>query len=343
MVEKIILRPPKKQPKSYYGQYFLFEAPGDPDDPNTPENEAEEPIPEPEVQEVNPDDDTDFNPIGDDEPDVTEPDPYDDTNFNEIDDTAPEPMEPAVDEPAPADVPVEDQPTDVPAPEPAPEGDMTGGEEPAPAEEPTPTDDTGTEPAPVETPTDAPVDQPADDTGGEVTPPTEDTGEAPAEPAPEGDPNAGGEAPAEGEDAPAEEPVEDDTNFNDMDGGGGDSTTSTTTSTDSGDNEKKGPGVEYDSTRKYVLFKEFMSLYNAINNYITKLESVINDDIETNRTISEAANRLREIRDLTYDYMTMKYEISTYTQSLLFYQTLIVSVQMVFRLLENIDFSKKEE
>ena len=342
MVEKIILRPPKKQPKSY-GQYFLFEAPGDPDDPNTPENEAEEPVPEPEVQEVNPDDDTDFNPIGDDEPDVTEPDPYDDTNFNEIDDTAPEPVEPATDEPAPADVPVEDQPTDVPAPEPAPEGDMTGGEEPAPAEEPTPTDDTGTEPAPVETPTDAPVDQPADDTGGEVTPPVEDTGEAPAEPAPEGDPNAGGETPAEGEDAPAEEPVEDDTNFNDMDGGGGDTTTSTTTSTDSGDNEKKGPGVEYDSTRKYVLFKEFMSLYNAINNYITKLESVINDDIETNRTISEAANRLREIRDLTYDYMTMKYEISTYTQSLLFYQTLIVSVQMVFRLLENIDFSKKEE
>ena len=279
MVEKIILRPPKKQPKSYYGQYFLFEAPGDPDDPNTPENEAEEPVPEPEVQEVAPDDDTDFNPIGDDEPDVTEPDPYDDTNFNEIDDTAPEPVEPAVDEPAPADVPVEDQPTDAPlAPEPAPEGDI----------------------------------------------------------------NAGGETPAEGEDAPAEEPVEDDTNFNDMDGGG-DTTTSTTTSTDSGDNEKKGPGVEYDSTRKYVLFKEFMSLYNAINNYITKLESVINDDIETNRTISEAANRLREIRDLTYDYMTMKYEISTYTQSLLFYQTLIVSVQMVFRLLENIDFSKKEE
>lgn len=337
MVEKIILRPPKKEPKSY-GQYFLFEAPGDPDDPNTPENEAEEPAPEPEVQEVNPDDDTDFNPIGDDEPDVTEPDPYDDTNFNEIDDTAPEPAEPAPDEPTPVDASVEDQPTDAPAPE----GDIAGGEEPAPAE-PTPTDDTGTEPAPVETPTDAPVDQPADDTGGEVTPPVEDTGEAPSEPAPEGDPNAGGGTPAEGEDAPAEEPVEDDTNFNDMDGGSGDTTTSTTTSTDSGDNEKKGPGVEYDSTRKYVLFKEFMSLYNAINNYITKLESVINDDIETNRTISEAANRLREIRDLTYDYMTMKYEISTYTQSLLFYQTLIVSVQMVFRLLENIDFSKKEE
>ena len=326
MVEKIILRPPKKEPKSY-GQYFLFEAPGDPDDPNTPENEAEEPAPEPEVQEVNPDDDTDFNPIGDDEPDVTEPDPYDDTNFNEIDDTAPEPVEPAPDEPTLVDASVEDQPTDAPAPE----GDISGGEEPASAE-PTPTDDTGTEPAPVETPTDAPADQPVDDAG-----------EAPAEPAPEGDPNAGGETPAEGEDAPAEEPVEDDTNFNDMDGGSGDTTTSTTTSTDSGDNEKKGPGVEYDSTRKYVLFKEYMSLYNAINNYITKLESVINDDIETNRTISEAANRLREIRDLTYDYMTMKYEISTYTQSLLFYQTLIVSVQMVFRLLENIDFSKKEE
>ena len=86
-----------------------------------------------------------------------------------------------------------------------------------------------------------------------------------------------------------------------------------------------------------------MSLYNAISNYITKLENNIRDDIQANQIIKEATNRLREIKDLTYDYMTIKFEISTYTQSLVFYQTLIVSVQMVFNLLANIQDEKEKK
>ena len=98
---------------------------------------------------------------------------------------------------------------------------------------------------------------------------------------------------------------------------------------------QKGPGLEYDSTRKYNLFKEYMSLYNAIDNYISKLEDSISDDPITNQGIKLAVSKLREIKDLTYDYMMIKFEICTYVQSLLFYQNLVVSVQLVFKLIIN--------
>ena len=54
-----------------------------------------------------------------------------------------------------------------------------------------------------------------------------------------------------------------------------------------------------------------------------------------NQIIKVAVMKLREIRDLTYDYMMIKYETNTYIQSLLFYQNLVISVQLVFKLLSN--------
>ena len=318
MIRKIIKHPPKK--RNLYGKYFLAtEAPGDPDDPDTQQTEDQN-APDPTVQEVNPDDDTDFNPVGDDTPDVTEPDPYNDTNFNEIDDTPdPTPTEPQQDETAEA----------------PPEGDMENQPQETPEEQPTDT---------------TPAEQ-TPDAGGEQQP-TQDTGDT------ETTTDTGGEdatqtqdAPTEGEETQTdnatgdigeeEDTGEDDTDFNDMsDDTGGDS--GNTGGEDTADNEKKGPGLEYESTRKYILFNEFISLYNAINNYITKLSNIINDDVETNRIVSISCNRLREIRDLTYDYITIKFEISSYTQSLLFYQNMIVAVQTIFRMLENISITKKE-
>lgn len=97
--------------------------------------------------------------------------------------------------------------------------------------------------------------------------------------------------------------------------------------------DKKGPGIEYDSTRKYSLFLNYESLINALNNYITKLENNISDNMETNKIIKTAINKLREIKELCYDYVTMKFEAATYIQSLLFYQNAIIMVQSVFELL----------
>ena len=114
----------------------------------------------------------------------------------------------------------------------------------------------------------------------------------------------------------------------------GDTTTDTTTDTNTTDSNatdanNKGPGLEYDSTRKYVLFENYISLSNAINNYISKLENIIGEDIEYNKLIRTATNKLREIDELCESYMTMKFEASGYIQSLLFYQNLVVMIQLV--------------
>ena len=84
-----------------------------------------------------------------------------------------------------------------------------------------------------------------------------------------------------------------------------------------------------------------MSLYNALDNYIFKLEDNIKDDIVSNQIIKTSVNKLREIKEITYDYIIIKFDNNTYIQSLLFYQNLVTSVQMVFKLLTNIE--KKDE
>lgn len=143
-------------------------------------------------------------------------------------------------------------------------------------------------------------------------------------------------------------PDEMDTNFNDdnlgtddgtgMDGDGMDNGDETST-----DNTPKGPGVEYDSTRKYVLYQKFMSLHNALGNYISKLENSTRDDIGLNQVLKISTNKLRDLKNLTFEYMTMKFKASTYVQSLLFYQQLIVSTQLVFKTIATADKEYKNK
>ena len=99
---------------------------------------------------------------------------------------------------------------------------------------------------------------------------------------------------------------------------------------DDGTQQPKGPGLEYDSTRKYKLFQNYISLINAIDNYVAKLESYMSDNYDSNRVFRDSVTKLQEIRDLAMDYTTMKFEIATYVQSLLFYENLIVMIQLVF-------------
>jgi hypothetical protein len=99
------------------------------------------------------------------------------------------------------------------------------------------------------------------------------------------------------------------------------------------------PGVELDSTRKYNLYKEFMSLFNACDNYISKLENMLRNDYEENQILRISVNNLREIKDILNDYMSIRFQLNTYVQSLLFYQKMVVAVQLVFKLLKSITSS----
>ena len=105
----------------------------------------------------------------------------------------------------------------------------------------------------------------------------------------------------------------------------------------SGNNEEKGPGLEYDSVRQYNLFKEFMKLRSSIDTYITKLESCISDDAESNLIIKNATSKFRDIYNLVTDYMMMKFELCTYVQNLLFFERQVATVNLVFKLLRTAD------
>lgn len=93
---------------------------------------------------------------------------------------------------------------------------------------------------------------------------------------------------------------------------------------------KRGPGIEYDSTRKYILFKKYINLCDAIKDYSEKLNRLTNDDYNTNQIYKVAINKLQEIYDVTYDFVIMKFELSSYIQSLLFYQERISNIYRIF-------------
>jgi hypothetical protein len=265
----------------------------------------------------------------------------------ETPDQGPTPIE------APSDVQV-DTPSnnEEPAAIPPPEDGGDGGPEPiespseddGPAPIESPDGGGGDGPAPIEAPSDVQVDTPSNNEEPAAIPPPEDGGDdgpAPiASPDNNGDPN--NQQPDNGDGpAPIASPdnngdpnnQQPDTNFNNQ--------TDNQQNNPNNQNQNNPPGAEYDSTRKYLLFKEYMSLYNAIDNYIFKLEDSINDDLKANQIIKTAVNKLREIKELIYDYILIKFDNNTYVQSLLFYQNLIVSVQIVFRFLGDIERQDK--
>lgn len=112
---------------------------------------------------------------------------------------------------------------------------------------------------------------------------------------------------------------------------------------DNANTQKRGPGLEYDSVRKYNLYKEFMKLRTAVDGYITKLEACISDDPRSNQVIKTATTKFRELYDLITDYMMMKYELCTYIQNLLFYQRQVATVQLIFALLKETNQMQKSE
>lgn len=99
--------------------------------------------------------------------------------------------------------------------------------------------------------------------------------------------------------------------------------------------QKPGPGLEYDSTRKYKLFLDFKELHSSVENYISNLEMEIRDDSQIMETIKTSIDRLKKTRDLLFDYMTLKFTSSTYIQNLLFYQKMYAVVVMIVDILSN--------
>ena len=168
------------------------------------------------------------------------------------------------------------------------------------------------------------------------------TADVPAAPeeVPEDTGDAGGEVPAAPDTEP--EPDTDDgaEDFTQVDAtpgddGGGNAGGNAEQGDDNNDaNNNARPGIDFDSMRKYNLYKEYARLRNTIETYIEKLESCMSDDYESNQIIKTATEKFREIHELVTDYMLLKFEACNYVQNLLFYQQQVATIDLVFKLLK---------
>ena len=295
------------------------------DGPTPIEDDGPAPIDEPDNSPTpieEPSDIEDSEPAPIDEPD-NGPTPIEEPSDVQVDTPTNDTEPAAIDEPDNSPTPIEEPSDTENGPTPIEDNGPTPIEEPSDVQVDTPTNDT--EPAAIDEPDGpTPIEEPnnADNNDGPTPINEPDNGPTPIEEPNNADNNGS---------APDQQP---DTNFNN-------NNPNNNTNNNQNQQNNQGPGVEYDSTRKYVLFKEYMSLYNALDNYIFKLEDNIKDDIVSNQIIKTSVNKLREIKEIVYDYIIIKFDNNTYIQSLLFYQNLVTSVQMVFKLLTNIE--KKDE
>lgn len=131
-------------------------------------------------------------------------------------------------------------------------------------------------------------------------------------------------------------------NFSDDAEGGGEGAPPSDPNTDG--EQSSGHGIDFDSTRRYNLFKDFMALYTTTDGYIDKLENILSDDADRNYAVILATKKLREVKSLTKDYMLLRFESSTYTQNLLFYELMkTITMTTIVSLKKTKDSIDKEQ
>ena len=120
-----------------------------------------------------------------------------------------------------------------------------------------------------------------------------------------------------------------------------DTNTDTSSNTDQQQNTS-GVGVGLDTMRKYQLFNEFIHFGNAVTNYISKLENIILDNPGQNQLIKYVIDNLHNIKDMIYDYITMKFELVSYVSARTFFDEMYVSTQLSIGMLAKLNEYKTE-
>lgn len=133
-----------------------------------------------------------------------------------------------------------------------------------------------------------------------------------------------------GDDSGDEEPVDDDgsdySDSNDStDGDAG----------DSGDDDSSSPPPSPDSYKLYNLYKKFINLYTLNKSFITRLDTTILDDYSSNAVVKTVGSNLRNLNDILYDFMTVKYSTATYIQAMMFFHSAVAAIQLNFELMRN--------
>lgn len=112
-----------------------------------------------------------------------------------------------------------------------------------------------------------------------------------------------------------------------------------------GDNgsEEETDGDSEDAMHKQNLYKKFVTLRTAIDNYDHKLSAIIGVDPVTHKMIHDVTNKLRSMGDMMYDYMVLKFKKNTYLESMMFYQRTMAATNLCLDALTKIGNKTKKE
>ena len=135
--------------------------------------------------------------------------------------------------------------------------------------------------------------------------------------------------------------TDDNGDISEDDTSGTDDTGDDTTGDD--DSGEETDGDSEDAMHKQNLYKKFVTLRTAIDNYDHKLSAIIGVDPETHKMIHEVTNKLRSMGDMMYDYMVLKFKKNTYLESMMFYQRTMAATNLCLDALTKIGNKTKKE
>ena len=115
---------------------------------------------------------------------------------------------------------------------------------------------------------------------------------------------------------------------------GGEDSGDTQTDTPPADGETEDTPAE--QLFKYNLYRKFEKLLLTLRDYIDDLEMLLSDDPEINRQYRELSKKLNSIKELMEEYMIVKYQKVSFAHSMLFYQRVITSVNIILDTLSKI-------
>ena len=172
----------------------------------------------------------------------------------------------------------------------------------------------------------------ADDENQDFTDGVDDGGDAGTEP--EGDDDGGdtGDEPVTDDDQDFTDGVDD---GGDAEDGGDDENVP---SEGDSSNDENNEGVE--AIYKYNLYQKFEKVLTTINDYLNDLQNIISDDAMINYQYKELTSKLTQIKDLMSDYMVLKFKKVSFAQSMLFYQRVMTSINIILDTLKRIRVSE---
>lgn len=108
-----------------------------------------------------------------------------------------------------------------------------------------------------------------------------------------------------------------------------------------GDNTTENNTDDNEGIKKQNLFKKFVNLHESLDVYISKLDVTVGIDDVMNKQINIINDNLKQIREVLYDYMILKFKANTYLQNMLFYQRSITGINLLLDDLGNVWVDKE--